>query len=360
MAIEAPTLRCARCGASLAVDPTARAARCTYCGVDTPIDPRTRERARQYAHEFAQQQNRERVALEQAARFDGASRGLFGGGGGVAMPAIADAVASAPCATCGSRVTFRRGETSARCPHCGTTALVTADVRKHLAAHGEARVVLAESTNARAERDARRRELHASGGGSPVKWLLSIFGGGAMFAGWGVFSLLMDDEIDGALVLFGIGGVTMIGSVIAFVALALRPRAILRELRALAAKMNGQVVNRGLGPVFDWLDANWIGENPSIVRILEPGGRCWVMFGGWRGAPVLVAVTHSSDKRIDLLIARRNHTAPPNDGAQDALSHEGWRVRAGPGGAHAYRDDSDPAVLANGGLERLLEMLYVA
>lgn len=359
MALEAPSIRCARCGASLPVDPKAHVARCAHCGGKTPIDYEVRDRARSYELEISQQRNRERIAREQAARFDSASRGLFGGGGAIAAPAAFDATATAPCATCGSSVVFRAGEASSRCRHCGAVALATAHVASALAAAGEARAVLAESTSARAERDMLRRELDSRRGGSPVAFLGSIAGGGLLFAGFGVMSLLMDDEIGGALVLFGIGGVAVVGAIVAYFVLTARPRAILRELHALAARMQGQITNRGLTPVFDWLDAYWIGDNPDIVNITEPGGRCWVMFGAWRGSPVLVAVTHSSDKRIDLLVARRGHTAPPNDGVQRALLREKWFVHAGPGGAHAHLMNSDPATLANGGLERLLDALYV-
>ncbi len=342
------------------VDPAAFSARCGHCHADSRIDPEIRERARRYVLEIAQQKNRVEIAHRQQQHYDGAGGflGLFGGAPKTAAPI--HATTTAPCASCGGAVVFRIGEASARCPHCGANAIATAHVAAQLVAVVEAHAVIAESATARAERDVLRRALVLDRGRSPTKFLGGILLGGLSFAGFGVMDVLTGDEgeIGGAIVLFGFGAIGIIGPIVAWFVLTKRPRAILRELQTIAAKMNARLENRSLFPVFDWLDATWIGENPDLVQMAEPGGRCWVMCGTWHGAPALVAITHSSDERIDLMIARRNHSAPPSSEARAFLERAGFRVKAGPGGAHALRRASDPSVLANGGVERLLEALW--
>ncbi len=71
--LEAPTLPCSRCGASLPVDPSSASARCTHCGATTPVPREMQGRARAYLGAIA----RERRKATMAQRF---SRGLQGGG----------------------------------------------------------------------------------------------------------------------------------------------------------------------------------------------------------------------------------------------------------------------------------------
>lgn len=350
---EAPTMRCERCGAYLPFDPRDFSVNCPACHAETKVGAEARRNAEQYRSTVQDEKRRADLALSLARSYQqGPGVGLHAG---VVEPRV-----SAPCSSCGGQVSFGQDDLSTRCPFCGATVSAPARARAALVESAEATALQAESKSARAQRDLVRKSFPHEGRTNTLLWAAMI-GAGAVIAVLGAVDLATSDAGDVATgaTLIGIGGAALLGTLVTWSIVSAPRRAIERGLGALSPIVRGRLSNRGLAPVLDWLDANWVGDNPGIVGFSNPGRGCWVLSGSWRDAPVLIAITDTwFEKRLDLLVTRRRASA--DERARSVLAGSGFTVTAGALGVHAWRKSSDLAILGGDGARVLLDALIAS
>src|SRR5206468_4036584 len=133
---------------------------------------------------------------------------------------------------------------------------------------------------------------------------LAIAGGGLLFAGFGVLSLVMGEPVSSAAVLVGFGGLVVAGAIAGWILATAKPRAMKHALVSLRLG----AIRAGIGALLDWLDAHWTSTNPDLVRLVDV--RCWSVAFDWRARPVLLVVTHDWKSRVDILVAGPRMRAP--------------------------------------------------
>jgi LSD1 subclass zinc finger protein len=280
------------------------------------------------------------------------------------------------CSTCGGQVTFVIEQPSTRCPFCGATVYAPAATQQALlgmAAQG------ADLEVGRASR-VHARELAATFEGGLVegvfswmRWLkfvlppvLFLFIGGTLVFQNGMPDLGAPDLVTTmGLVLMGAG--VFVGACIALIVWLVsrfsRANAVRRAVDAIAAAVQGQV-QRGVKPVFDWLDASWAAAVPQEVLSVansdegQPIVRSSVAFT-FAGRPALLVVAHAPHvKRTDLFFAQHKRRTP-DQGQNTMPAHEvrgaGYALLVSTGGVHMCRLDSDPRGFAPPTVQWLLE-----